>query len=348
MKRFPSISTWLLIGCVLVLGQIVIGGITRLTDSGLSITEWNVIKGTLPPLNDVEWNIAFEKYKTIAVKQFEAIHRTMTIDEFKSIYFWEYFHRLWARIMGFVFLIPFLYFLMRRRIEFSLMKRLSIVILLASLAAVFGWLMVASGLNNDKRTWVNAYNLLGHLIIALMLYSYLLYTYFKYSFEAYNHRVAYKNYSLWIWIGALLVAQFAFGALMAGMKAGMAVPYPFMVLKYQLINQIFHTNSFDWNAIYDYEPNIIIKILVQILHRGTAYLLLGLTGYFIVQNKEFLFRNFSLVMFTVLLFLQIAIGILTVSYSMSRIPIVLGVVHQTTAFLLLSSYLWVLFIAKKR
>ena len=348
MKKYPSVSTWLFIGCVLVLGQIIIGGITRLTDSGLSITEWNIIKGTLPPLNESEWNVAFQSYKSIAKKQFESIHHQMTIEAFKKIYFWEYFHRLWARMMGFVFLLPFLYFLLRRRLDQFILKRLFVVILLASIAAIFGWLMVASGLNNDKRTWVNAYNLLGHLFIALMLFSYLIYTYFHYSFEKQNHRVLYTGYSLWIWIGILLCVQFAFGALMAGMKAGLVLPYPFLILKVDQINQILQSNSFSIQAIYDYEPNPIIKIIVQLLHRGTAYLLLILSVIFIYQNQRYLFRNFALPLYLLLLLSQIILGILTVSYSIGKIPVFFGVIHQGVAFLLLSSYLWVLFIAKKK
>ena len=113
-KVKKPVRVWLFIGVFMVFMQVVIGGITRLTDSGLSITEWAIIQGTLPPLNEAAWMEAFEQYKIMAKKQFESLHADMTLSEFKFIYFWEYFHRLWARMMGFVFLFPFLYFLWKR------------------------------------------------------------------------------------------------------------------------------------------------------------------------------------------------------------------------------------------
>ena len=122
--------------------QVVIGGITRLTDSGLSITEWAVIQGTIPPLNEAEWEEAFDMYKEMAKKQYESIHADMTISGFKFIYFWEYLHRLWARLMLMVFLFPFFYYLYKKWLPKWLVKDLGIVIFLASLAAIFGIIMV--------------------------------------------------------------------------------------------------------------------------------------------------------------------------------------------------------------
>jgi len=176
-KIAKSVQLWLFTGLILVFFQVFIGGVTRLTDSGLSITEWAVIQGTLPPMNEVEWELAFDKYKVAAKRQYEALHGDMTLSEFKFIYFWEYFHRLWARMMGFIFLFPFLYFLYKKMLPKWLIKRLAVVILLAMLAAVFGWIMVASGLHNDNRTWVSAYKLMIHLAIATILFAYLFWTY---------------------------------------------------------------------------------------------------------------------------------------------------------------------------
>jgi len=170
---------WLVVGLVMVFFQVFIGGVTRLTDSGLSITEWAVIQGTLPPLNAGEWDVAFEKYKVSAKRQYESLHGDMTMSEFKVIFFWEYFHRLWARLMGFVFIIPFFYFLYKKWMPGWLLKRLGVVILLASAAATFGWIMVASGLNEDNRTWVSAYKLMTHLGIATVLFGYLFWTWLR-------------------------------------------------------------------------------------------------------------------------------------------------------------------------
>jgi cytochrome c oxidase assembly protein subunit 15 len=348
MKKYPTITIWLFIGCVMVLVQIAIGGITRLTDSGLSITEWEVIRGTLPPMNQDEWDIAFKKYQSIAKKQFESIHSDMTLDAFKKIYFWEYFHRLWARAMGFVFLIPFVYFLARKRFDTPLIRKLGGVIVLATIAAIFGWIMVASGLNNDKRTWVSAYNLLGHLCIALSLFSYLLYTYYQYAHEELHQRVVYSNRSLWIWIGFAFLFQFALGALVAGMKAGLTLPYPFLILKYDHIVEIFKSSDITVASLYDYEPNPVVKVLVQIAHRAMGYLIFLLSAVFIFENRAVFFRNLSLIIFSLLLIGQILLGLFTVSYSIGKIPIVFGVLHQTTAFLLFSSYLWILFTIRKK
>jgi cytochrome c oxidase assembly protein subunit 15 len=120
------VRVWLFIGVFMVFMQVVIGGITRLTDSGLSITEWAVIQGTMPPTNVVEWEQAFTEYQVMAKKQFETLHADMTLSEFKVIYFWEYFHRLWARTMGFVFIFPFIFFLWKRGSYQRLLKRLGI------------------------------------------------------------------------------------------------------------------------------------------------------------------------------------------------------------------------------
>ena len=348
-RTYKAVSIWLALGCILVLIQILIGGITRLTDSGLSITEWSVIKGTLPPMNEVEWQVSFEKYKTFAKKQYESIHKDMDLNEFKRIYFWEYFHRLWARMMGFVFIIPFIYFLIRKKLTTKLIRRLGIVILLASLSAIFGWLMVASGLNDDKRTWVNAYNLLIHLILATSLFSYLTYTFYGYAAVRMESRIELEERGFFKLLGIILVVQIGIGALMAGMKAALVFPYPFMLLKYDLAREIWNSSpAIIWQHWNDYEPNPNIKLIVQIFHRASAYLLfLGAIWFFIV-NRIKMFMVPSYLIFYIVLLTQVILGIFTVNYSHGKIPVVLGVAHQFTAFILLASYLWILYSSRKR
>ena len=348
-KTPKAVSIWLFVGCFMVLMQILIGGITRLTDSGLSITEWSVIKGTLPPMNEAEWSVAFEKYKTFAKKQFESLHREMDMNEFKRIYFWEYFHRLWARLMGFVFAIPFFYFLIRKKLAPKLIKRLAFVILLASLSAIFGWLMVASGLNDDKRTWVNAYNLLIHLILATSLFSYLIYTFYGHAFGSMQERNELNDRGLLKTIGYVLILQLALGALMAGMKAALVFPYPFMLTKWNLFQEIWHSSpAIQWIHWNDYEPNPNVKLIVQVVHRATAYILFILSVWFFFLNRVKMFISPSYLLFYFVLLVQILLGIFTVSYSHGKIPIILGVVHQFTAFILLAAYLWILYSSKKR
>lgn len=348
-KTYKSVTIWLFIGCLMVLFQILIGGITRLTDSGLSITEWNVVKGTLPPMNAVEWQESFEKYKSFAKKQFESIHREMTLQEFKTIYFWEYFHRLWARFMGFVFILPFFYFLLTKKLPSRLLKRLGIVILLASLSAVFGWLMVASGLNNDQRTWVNAYNLLIHLLLASSLFSYLIYTIYHYTYSRYYARIEIVDIHLLKFLGVLLVLQLSLGALVAGMKAALVFPYPLVVFKIDVLTEILKNNPItSMSQWFDYEPNPSIKLYIQLVHRLVGYSILGVSIWLFISNKAKMFIAPSFLLFYILLFIQIGLGICTVMYSVGGIPLVFGVLHQMTAFLLLASYLWILFSSKKR
>ena len=166
---------WLAAGLLMVFVQILVGGVTRLTGSGLSITRWEIVTGTIPPLNEVQWEEAFDLYKL--TPQYQKINQGMEMSEFKYIFFWEYFHRLWARTMGFVFLIPFLFFLWKGSIRKETLRNLGVVVSLAAAAALFGWIMVASGLIN--RPWVNAYKLTFHLGLGISLFIYLFYTYLK-------------------------------------------------------------------------------------------------------------------------------------------------------------------------
>lgn len=143
-NRITAVQIWLIVGLFMILMQVFIGGITRLTGSGLSITKWDIVSGTIPPLNENEWNAQFELYQQ--TPQYHKINKGMSLSEFKFIFFWEYFHRLWARTMGFVFLFPLIFFIFKRKISSLLGKRLFIVFLLAALNASMGWIMVASGL----------------------------------------------------------------------------------------------------------------------------------------------------------------------------------------------------------
>lgn len=338
------VSKWLFLGCLMIFIQILIGGITRLTDSGLSITEWDIIKGTLPPMNEAEWIATFKKYQIHAQKQFISLHADMTLSHFKRIYFWEYFHRLWARVMGFVFIIPFIYFIATKKLSPKLIRQLIIVVLLASLAATFGWIMVASGLNDDSRTWVSAYKLLAHLMIAGSLFGFLTYTYYNYQFKHLKNKCYFYSSKLLLWIGILLFIQIAFGALMAGMKAALVFPYPTIFLKMSLFGEMLKTIQIQsFNDLLNYEPNNGIKLLVQIFHRITAWVLVGCIAFFAIKNIHYL----SIKLFISILIIQIALGIITVSFSIGKIPAFWGVVHQGVAFLLLANWVFLFYIRKK-
>lgn len=366
------VRVWLFIGVFMVFMQVVIGGITRLTDSGLSITEWAVIQGTMPPTNVVEWEQAFTEYQVMAKKQFETLHADMTLSEFKVIYFWEYFHRLWARTMGFVFIFPFIFFLWKRGSYQRLLKRLGItgnappkdeehlrwmpnwtmkwlgvVILLAILAATFGWIMVASGLNDSSRTWVSAYKLSIHLSIATALFSCLVWTYIRASQPA---GMDFKQFNLKKWsriITGVLFLQIILGGLMAGMRAGLIHPYfPFFVHGDRLLSTLLETQQANAEGMINYEASVFVKGLVQILHRGTAYLLSGLIIWFYVKARKSNISNrlqFANNLLLGMLVIQFLLGIMTVINSLGRIPLVYGALHQCGALVLLAILLFVNF-----
>jgi heme a synthase len=160
------IGLWLLACCAMVFLMVVIGGITRLTESGLSITEWQPVTGVLPPLDAAQWEEAFARYR--AIPQYRAVHPEMTLDAFKSIFFWEYLHRLWGRLIGAVFAVPFLYFLLRGRISRRLAPALAGLFVLGLLQGALGWYMVESGLS--ARIEVSQYRLAAHLVAAVIIY----------------------------------------------------------------------------------------------------------------------------------------------------------------------------------
>jgi len=338
---------WLMIGLVMVFFQVFIGGVTRLTDSGLSITEWAVIQGTLPPMNGGEWEVAFEKYKISAKRQYESLHGDMTMSEFKVIFFWEYFHRLWARLMGFVFILPFFFFLYKKWMPGWLLKRLGVVILLASAAATFGWIMVASGLNEDNRTWVSAYKLMTHLGIATLLFGYLFWTWLRthQTDDFVEGETGLKRFA-WMVTGVLGI-QILLGGLMAGMRAGLIHPYfPFFVEGERFLGALSSTGVGMDNLI-NYEQAVAPKAWVQVFHRSTAYLLTGLIILLVVRIKKNRFITEKLKkanrLLITLLVTQFSLGILTVINCFGKVPVAYASLHQVVALLLLINMLYICF-----
>jgi heme a synthase len=339
-----AIRLWLLTGVVMVFFQVIIGGVTRITGSGLSITEWSVIQGTLPPLNEPEWLDAFGKYKVAAKKQFETLHAGMTLGEFKVIFFWEYAHRLWARLMGFVFIIPFIFFFWKKRLPGWLLRRLGVVIGLAALAAVFGWIMVASGLNDDKRTWVSAYKLVIHLAIATSLFGYLFWTWLRAS-QPHTSDAHFASLRRLGWgVAGVLFVQIAFGGLMAGMRAGFVHPhFSVFINAGHLWGALTSLQGAGIENLVDYEPQLFAKAVVQVLHRSMAWILTGLAVLFFIKlNKEAVSSQLSTGgrLLLLVLIAQFLLGIFTVINSVGKIPLFLGVVHQAGALILFAVVLF--------
>ncbi len=340
-----AVRIWLAIGVFMVFMQVVIGGITRLTESGLSITEWELVRGTLPPLNAAGWEAEFEAYKL--TPQYKKINEGMSMSEFKFIYFWEYFHRLWARTMGFVFAIPFFFFLYKGWIDRMLKRRLITVVLLAAVVASFGWIMVASGL--VERPWVNAYKLTMHLSLALILFSYLLWTTFKVfrPFTQVIHSSMLKRGALLIL--SVLSVQIVLGGIMSGMKAALFFPtWPDMNGEW-LPALLLDASAWNVDNFINYDQTPFMSALIQFLHRSTAYLLIiiGLSYFFrgIKQTTSPLFKR-GLYLFAGMLIIQVLLGILTVINSKAQVPVDLGVYHQAGALILLGLVLYLNYLLK--
>ena len=337
------VKIWLITGLLMVFVQIVIGGVTRLTGSGLSITRWEVVRGAMPPMGEAAWQAAFDLYKD--TPQYQKINAGMSMSEFKFIYFWEYFHRLWARLMFFVFVLPFGWFLWKGMFSRRLVPRLLVVVLLAGLEGFFGWIMVESGLS--KRPWVNAYNLTLHLTMALIIFSYLMWTTFL-AFKPYPPVIHNKSLKRWSW-GILIVCfiQLALGAMMSGTKAGLFYPsWPDMqggFLPLILLDSTQWTSS----SFIHYDTNPFMPALIQFLHRNTAYLLtimsLYLSWKIMQMNASFQVLRKGTLVLLLILGLQVVLGILTLVNCIGHIPVTLGVLHQAGAVLLLSSILFVTF-----
>jgi cytochrome c oxidase assembly protein subunit 15 len=213
-----AIAFWL-IGCAaMIFLMVMIGGITRLTESGLSITEWQPIVGVLPPLSAAQWHDAFVQYQ--AIPQFHAIHADMTLAQFKGIYFWEYLHRLWGRLIGLVFLLPFLYFLLRGRIGRTLWPKLALIFVLGALQGALGWYMVESGL--EHRIEVSQYRLAAHLFTAIVIYGAILWVAFDLLRQPGSNDRSTRQVVRWgLNLVLLLVAvTLIAGAFVAGLRGG--------------------------------------------------------------------------------------------------------------------------------
>jgi cytochrome c oxidase assembly protein subunit 15 len=221
MSRIPpqrrAVAVWLLACCALVFAMVVVGGMTRLTHSGLSIVEWQPIVGALPPLNDAQWGETFAKYQL--TPEFRLRNHDMTLEGFKGIFWWEYFHRLLGRVIGVVFLLPLLYFAARRRIDRPLSARLAVIFVLGGLQGALGWFMVKSGLVDDPR--VASERLAAHLGLAFLIYAAMLWVALGILFPD-GARAARTTRRLAAAVAALVFAMVLSGALVAAIHAGAA------------------------------------------------------------------------------------------------------------------------------
>ena len=339
----PIVKWWLAAGLILIFFQIFIGGVTRLTGSGLSITKWEIITGTLPPLTSAQWDEAFDLYKE--TPQYQKINEGMSMASFKFIYFWEYFHRLWARSMGFIFLFPFLFFIYKRWLPKEKIRQLLILVGLTFIVATFGWIMVASGLN--ERPWVNAYKLTWHLSLALIVYGYMAWIVFEAWSPESKGRLTNLRLEIWVFL-ILLSLQIMLGGIMSGAKAGLSYPsWPDMNGEW-IPGVLLESANWNWSNFIDYDQNVFFPALIQFLHRTLAYIVL-IFGISLIlrlyRSKDLLIKKSGILLIVILL-LQVFLGILTVLACKGQIPVGLGVSHQAVAVFLLTSSIWLLYLSK--
>lgn len=341
------VAIWLLVGVGMIIIQVLLGGITRITGSGLSITEWKPIMGALPPMNDRDWNIAFEKYKQIA--QYKYLNSYFTLHDFKSIFFWEWFHRLWARLIGVVFLIPFIIFLIQKRFKKEMIRPMIILFLLGAVQGLVGWIMVLSGLEDSQALYVSHYKLAIHFILALGLLCYTLW--FALELLVPKDQLVF-NASLkkfTVWITALLVLQLVYGAFMAGLKAASAAPTWPSINGDWIPGNIHSFGDHQFSGLSFLTDN---PLMVQFIHRSLAYIITVLIFLWFWKSRTTtstnLFRKTRWLPI-VLVLTQVLLGIFTVLNSLYQEYFLwLGIAHQFIAMVLLLSLVWVIFIIRKQ
>jgi cytochrome c oxidase assembly protein subunit 15 len=321
-----SVRAWLIVVAALVICTLMVGGATRLTESGLSIVEWKPVTGTIPPLTDAEWSRQFEAYKTIP--QYREMNRGMSLGEFKTIFWWEWGHRLLGRLIGAVFLLPFLWFLWRGFLSSELKRRLWIIFALGGLQGAVGWWMVSSGLTG--RVSVSQYRLAIHFMLALFIFSAIVWT--LRQLQVRPPSVAPLRVKI---VGRILLAlvflQLYFGALVAGLRAGRVFnTWPQIDGAFiPTAERLFFEQPW-WRNFFDN------TLTVQFTHRMIAYTLVALA---IVHVIDAIRSRTSPAVVTgalwimAIMLVQVAVGILTL---LNQVPIDLGLAHQAIAIVVLT------------
>lgn len=333
-NKLPIIY-WLFTGCFLIFVMVIIGGITRLTQSGLSIVEWDLIMGTLPPMNADDWQILFLKYQTSP--QYKLINNGIKLEEFKSIFWWEYIHRLFGRFIGLVFFLPFLYFWITKKFDTPLLKKVLIVFALGGLQGVLGWYMVASGL--VKNPFVSHYRLAAHLITAFSAFGFTFWVALGLSYpkEEPVKNSALKGLKRLIKaLFVILIIQIIYGAFVAGMHAG-KIYNTFPLMGNSLMPESVYAMNPIWKNFLENHSG------VQFIHRYMAYAVATLAA--IIWYKSRKERLHPKVINAInfmgsIVVIQFLLGVFTLVYA---VPVSLGVIHQAGAFILFGSLIYLVF-----
>ncbi|MCX7768286.1 MAG: COX15/CtaA family protein [Flavobacteriales bacterium] len=332
-----AVRRWLHVGLALVLLMLVVGAITRLTESGLSITEWKPVTGVLPPLNEAQWQEEFKKYQ--ASPEFRYKNMTFTLTDFKTIYWWEWVHRLLARLVGLVYIIPLTIFLWRRSIPGAYLPGILLIGVLGGLQGFLGWYMVKSGLVDEPR--VSHYRLAAHLLTALTIAATIYWQSLRLS-NFYNSRfqvqTAIRRHAILALL--VLIIQIVYGAFVAGKDAGQLYnTWPRMGSEW-IPEAVFASTPWYLNFLEN-------EAGLQFIHRTLAWVvflvMITLSFRLIFGKPAFLLWREGLWLLT-LVVLQIVLGIFTL---LMAVPIVLGVLHQLVAAWLLLVVVRIIFLTRK-
>lgn len=337
LHRDKGVAIWLFVIAALIGLMVAVGGLVRLTGSGLSITEWQPVTGAIPPLSDAEWQAEFAKYQ--GSPQYELLNQGMGLAGFKAIYWWEWAHRLLGRALGVAFAVPFLFFLWQRRIDRDLGIRLAVIFLLGGVQGALGWWMVQSGLE-PTRVAVSQYRLAIHLGMAMILFGYILWTGLE-VIGARRTKVIAAGLKPWtVAFAVLVLLQILLGALMAGLKAG-------------------HAFS-DWPTygglwvpfgLYDLSPwwanHFENPIMVHFQHRMAGYAVAAMAvGLYVMSKRMGADKPLrSAAIHAVLLTaLQVSLGIVTI---VTGVPILVAAAHQICALVLFGAALWWVYVCRQ-
>ena len=325
-SSYRAIRAWLLSVAALIALMVLVGGATRLTESGLSITEWKPVTGALPPLSQAEWEKAFEAYQLIP--QYRTLNAGMTLSEFKTIFWWEWSHRLLGRVIGMVYLLPFLYFLWRGGIVSELKRRLWLIFGLGALQGAVGWWMVASGLS--KRIEVSQYRLATHLVLALLIFAAIVWTLRRLG-ERPSLVVPLRLKITAALLLGLTFVQLYLGALVAGLRAG------FVYNTWPDIDGGFIPSAARLWFQQPWWRNLFENTLtVQFEHRMTAYTLFALAIFHAIDAIRSRAPTAAIggaLWLVAVVTLQATLGILTL---LNQVPIDLALTHQAVAIAVLT------------
>lgn len=327
MKDNKRVVYWLLTGGFLIFIMVIVGGITRLTHSGLSISDYKLISGTIPPMNDQEWEAAFDLYKQYP--EYQKLHTHFDLEDFKDIYFWEWIHRVIGRFIGIVFIIPFVYFLFKKQLSNSTIKKSLILLCLGAFQGFLGWYMVKSGLIDMPA--VSHYRLAMHLTTAFITFAYTLWVALDLLYP--ERKTVNKKFRNLIGVGLIiLLIQIVWGAFVAGLDAGwIHNSWPLMTDGKLIHETVYIEQEPLWRNFIEGKSG------VQFIHRYIAYIVVGFILYLWYKTRNMkltLGQRNGINSLLALVSLQFILGVFTLIYA---VPVWLGVAHQVGAFFLLAA-----------